>query len=80
MKNITLHDFKNPSDEVEIDAHQIKDMNWATIMGGSKISLDSGKRVTVDENPNHVGLIAGMITGEQCAVGSHSGKYYWRDK
>jgi len=27
MKNIVLHDFKNPSDEVEIDAHQITDIN-----------------------------------------------------
>lgn len=75
--NIILHDLTDPHKEIELDAMRIVDMNWATNIGGTNLSLDHGIAVTVDENPNHVALIAGMISGEHCAVGSHSGRYHW---
>lgn len=81
MKVIILHDFHNSNNEVEVDAYQIIDMNWASFSGGSVLHLKDGKTFMADENPNHVSLLAEFITGDHCAVGSHSGRYYFgRDK
>jgi hypothetical protein len=75
-----LHDFDSPRNEVEIDPITIIDMNFASSTGGSVLTMDDGNNVRVDENPNHVALVAGFIEGNHCSIGSHSGMYYYCGK
>lgn len=69
-----------PDGEVEIDTENIRDLRWASYVGGCLIDTDTGT-VMVDENPNYVSLLAGFIKGKQCATGSRSGsREYYHDK
>jgi hypothetical protein len=77
MKCIRLHALNDPNKEIELDAEEVIDMAWASFSGGSILHLKGGKTFMIDENPNHVALMAGFISGDHCAIGSKSGRYHW---
>lgn len=79
---LTLHDIENSVLEVSVDSIKIIDLEFASYCGGSIITTLEGM-VFVDENPNHVSLLAGFIHGDKhCSTGSKSGtrNYYVRRK
>lgn len=69
---IILHDLKYPHKVIDFESGEIRDLRWASFQGGTLIDTDDGV-IEVDENPNHVGLLAGLIEKAECATGSRSG-------
>lgn len=69
---IILHDLKDPHKAIEFEADRVRDLRFASVRGGTLIDTDDGV-VEVDENPNHIGLLAGFIEEAECATGSCSG-------
>ena len=77
MAQITLHELRRPHITIEVDSDKIVDIKFASFGGGSILTLvwQPHEEVSVDENPNHVSLMAGFIEGRHICTGSRSGMY-----